>query len=324
MPDMHGNILLDRFKGALTGGAVGDALGAPLRGLEPSLIRREYGEVTDFLEGKYGPGRITDDTQMAVVVAQSIAEFGRFDLYHTAEKFGRWMKLSDEGVKVAKEAGMACATAGRNLYRGASPEHSGVPSGGCGAAVRAAPIGLRYYHQPEELAEAAAIQATITHTDSEAVAGSLAVAFAVAAGIRDRGGLEPASFLDAVSGAAGTADQGLAERLAGLLDHLGSETGEGFRYTGNSAWVMEAVPAAFYAFLESPYHPEKTITTAVNAGGESSSIGAVAGALSGAFNGADALPARWRDRVEGKEYIEDLGFRLFTLTPAVGRKKRAL
>ena len=58
------------------------------------------------------------------------------------------------------------------------------------------------------------------------------------------------------------------------------------------------------------------------AGGDTDSIGAIAGAVSGAFNGMGKIPARWRENVEGGEYIESVAYRIYTLTPANRPAKR--
>lgn len=312
---------LDKFTGTLVGCAVGDALGAPVEGMTPEAIGEMYGRVTGFIDARFGPGRITDDTQMTVLVAQTISEIGRFDLEQAGIKFGRWIKTSDDGIKEARGVGMACGVACRRLSEGADPLSSGVDSAGCGAAMRASPIGLRYYHDHDELRRTAVLQSRVTHTNPEASAGAAAAAFAVAIGVTDDGALDRAALAERTGAFVERIDRGMAVKITGLADYLDASPEEGFAYTGTGGHVMETVPAAFFAFLRSPYDPEETLLTAVNAGGDTDSVGAIAGAISGAFNGLGALPARMRDEVEGREYIEGLARRLYTLTPA-GRPSR--
>ncbi len=312
---------LDRFRGTLLGCAVGDALGAPLEGMSREAITDMYGRVTDFLDARFGRGRITDDTQMTVVLAQSIIEIGRFDATHTAFKFARWIEASDAGVKEARGVGMACGVACRRLAEGASPDESGVESAGCGSAMRASPVGLRYYGDPAELLEASLEQSAITHRHPEAAAGAAAIAMAVGIGVADTGGLEPAGFARSLARFVEKTDRGMSAKIAGLADYLDASAEEGFAYTGTGGHVMETVPAALFAFLRTPYDFESTVLTAVNAGGDTDSIGAMAGAVSGSFNGECAIPARFREGVEGAAYIRSLADRLYTLTPA-GRPGR--
>jgi ADP-ribosyl-[dinitrogen reductase] hydrolase len=308
--------ILDKFKGTLLGCAVGDALGAPVEGMPPEAIRQKHGTVTDFIDERFGAGMVTDDTQMTITLAQAILEMGSFIKGHAALKFGRWMQNSDEGVKEARGVGMATAEACRKLYQGVSPEESGVDSAGCGAAMRVSPLGLRYFHDLETLRRTAVEQSRITHTDPEAAAGAVAIAFAVARGITEENELDRLSFIQQTADFVSPVNEGMADRIRGLRDYMEVSPSDGFAYTGNGGYIMETVPGALLSFLLSPYDFERTVVTAVNAGGDTDSLGAMAGVVSGAFNGASRIPERWRERVEGKEYIELLAVRLCSLTPA--------
>ena len=305
--------VLEKFKGTLLGCAVGDALGAPLEGMPRELIKSKYGRVVEFLDSPPGPGRITDDTQMTTLLAQSIVETGKFELEHTAEKFGRWMEYSDKGIKPARGVGAACAEACRRLYRGSSPYQSGIDSASCGSAMRASPIGLRYHRKLDLLKKAAVEQSMLTHTDPRAHAGAVVAARAVAEGIRHRGRFEPKSFLLELANAVEDISQDMAEKVRGLIDYLDRDIGEGLNYAGVGGFVMETVPAALLVFLRSPFDLEETLLEAVNGGGDTDSIGAIAGAVSGSFNGMGAIPARLLSEVEGRSYLEDLAFRLYTV-----------
>ncbi|MHB8895256.1 MAG: ADP-ribosylglycohydrolase family protein [Candidatus Geothermincolia bacterium] len=316
--------MLDKFKGAMLGCAVGDALGMPVEGLSGPAIIEKHGRVTDFIDERFGAGRLTDDTQMTVTLAQAIIEMGKFDKGHAGFKFGRWMQASDNGTKEARGAGVACAEASRRIYGGVSPETSGVDSAGCGAAMRAGPIGLRYFAEEPGLYKAAVDQALITHTDSRAVAGSAAVAYAVGAGIRDEGGLDRARLARDIAGFVSRLNPEMSARIAGLADYLDASPEEGFAYTGNGGVATETVPGALFAFLRSPYDFEETVVSAVNAGGDADSLGAIAGAVSGSFNGLASIPDRWKTAVEGSAYLEGIAYRLFTLTPASKPKARPL
>jgi ADP-ribosylglycohydrolase len=315
--------ILDKFRGTLLGCAVGDALGAPVEGMPPEAIRERYGLVTDFIDERFGAGRVTDDTQMTITLAQAIIEMGRFIENHAAFKFGRWMENSDKGVKEARGVGTASAEACRRLYHGVGPGESGVDSAGCGAAMRVSPVGLRYYDDLVTLKRAAVEQAGITHTDPEAAAGAAAVAFAVARGITEEYELDRPSFVRQTADFVSPVNEKMADKIRGLSEYLDSGPEEGFAYTGNGGYVMETVPGALLAFLLSPHDFEQTVVAAVNAGGDTDSLGAMAGAVSGAFNGASGIPERWKKAVEGKEYIEILAFRLYTLTPAGKPRERS-
>jgi ADP-ribosylglycohydrolase len=314
----------DRFKGSLLGCAIGDALGAPVEGMDPAAICEEYGRVTGFLDAGYGPGGLTDYTLMTVVLAQSMLEAGRFVKEHTALKFARWIELSLMGAKEGRGGDIACRTACKRLYEGASADESGINSPGCGAAARVAPIGLFYCKDRRALNRAAVEQALLTHTDPGAIAGSVAIATAVAAGISDEGHIDRASFAAKTGSAVSEIDLEMAAKISGLADYLDASPGEGFAFTGTGSVAGQSVPAALFAFLHSPYDLEKTVTEAVNAGGEADSIASMAGSISGSFNGAGAIPRSWRDGLEGGDYVESIAYRLYTLSPVFRPEPRPL
>lgn len=314
----------DKFKGSLVGCAIGDALGAPLEGLSAREIFERYGTVRDFLDARFGAGLVTDDTQMTVVLTQALLEAGRFSKSHVALKFGRWLELSESGIKEARGTGRGCAEACRRIAEGASADESGVGSAGCGAAMRVAPLGLLYFDDAEALSCAAVEQALITHTDPGAVAGSVAVAHAVASGITDVGEIEPSGFLDGIAFVVERIDPEMSRKVAGLADYLDASLEEGFAYTGAGGLACETVPAALFSFIHSPYDFEATVIAAVNAGGDTDSIGAIAAAISGAHNGLACVPGRWEEGVEGGRYIAGLAFRLWTLSGAFKPEPRAL
>lgn len=316
--------VLARFKGALLGCAVGEALGAPVEGMTAGEIASRHGTVTGFIDGRFGAGAVTADTQMTITLAQSMIEIGRFDLEHAAFKFGRFIEFSDNGVREARGIGLASATACRRLYQGSSPEESGVPSAGCGAAARVSPVGLFYYHDFESARRSAVAQGTLTHTDPEALAGAAAVAFMVAAGVNLSGEVDRVELLHGAAAFAASIDGAVASGIEGLSPHLDADAAGYFASTGTGGYVMDAVPGALFAFLRSPGDFEDAVLTAANAGGCAASRGAIAGAVSGAFNGAGGIPERLRNGVEGRAYLETLATKLYTLTPAAKPGRRPL
>lgn len=314
--------ILDKFKGAMLASAAGDALGYPFDGMKAEAIAEKFGRVTDFVDGRFGNGCITSDTQMAVSLAQAIAEAGYVDLDHTAFKFTRVFEAGEKGLKEVRSPGVATERAGRRLLEGVAPEESGIPSAGCGAAVRAFPVGLRFYYDPAALREAAVTQASITHSSEEAQAGAAAIAFTVAAGVTDKGKFDREAFVHGLAEFVDPISSDFAEKLAGLCGFLEAPLEEGLAFTGTSGYIMEAVPAALLAFLQSPRDLERSVTTAVSAGGCTGGVAAMAGAMSGAMNAVGAIPERWLSALEGRAYIDGLAERLWSLTPAWKPKNR--
>ena len=302
------------FTGCLLGFAAGDALGAPLEGMSPSSIREEHGgPVEDFLDWRYPAGSITAVTQTMVVMAQALLELGRFEAEHLGFKLARFIEYSDTGVKEARGLGLATAAAARKLAINTDIKKSSVESGGCGPALRVAPLGLRYFRTPSVMLEAAIEQAAVTHTGVEALAGSVLMACIIAACVRMAESdeeLDRLTMLEHLYHSIYEIDVEFAKKVSGLTEYLERPAETGFAYTGTGGYSAEAVPAALLAFMLSAEDLEKTLATAANAGGCASSIAAMAGAISGAHNGVSAIPKRLLSKLEGRDYIEGLANKL--------------
>jgi ADP-ribosylglycohydrolase len=304
---------LDQFRGVLLGGGVGDALGAPLEGLSGIEIRLMHGgRVRNFLPERYGPGAFTGDTQLAIALAEALVTGGRFDMDKISHAFGEWMRLHDEGVRKARRGrDHASATACRRLYRGVPRQFSAVDSAGCGAATRAAPVGLLSQDEGDIL-EAAVLQAMLTHADPRALAGAAAVAVGVAHALSALP-FDVFWFLRSTALMVEDMEPGLAAKISGLEAYVEEPLEEGLKYTGTGTHVMEAVPAALLIFANIPIHTEEDIVAAVNAGGHTAGIGAMVGALAGALNGAESLPERWLDSLEARGHLEHLAETLYRM-----------
>src|SRR5690242_17112613 len=161
----------DRFTGSLLGVAVGDALGQPIEALPPERLRREFGEIRDFMAGDprlpipLGPGQWTDDTQMTLDIARSIARCRRVDPEDIAQEFIRdhW----GEGIRFS---GFTVKYSLQRLKRGLPWQESGLDdelSQGNGGAMRIAPVGLFDHRHLERLAEDVRLATVPTHRHPE-------------------------------------------------------------------------------------------------------------------------------------------------------------
>ncbi|RJP32438.1 MAG: hypothetical protein C4536_06095 [Actinobacteria bacterium] len=301
-----------RFQGSLLGLAIGDALGMPVEGMRASAIRDRFGGIRDFMNAPWRllkAGQWTDDTKMMLCHARSIARMGGFDIADTAREFVEWFESNDwRGI------GRATYESLQRLQAGCSPLESGMRgemAAGNGGAMRMAPLGLLDCGDLERLRDDVRAATTITHDNPEAVAGSQAVAYVVARAARgdldlDRAVSDTAAFI-------GPGET--AERLQ--LAHRFLETDmaveEALARLGTSGYVVETVASAMFCFLNSPDDFEQTVSRAVGGGLDADTTGAVAGAMSGAYNGLDSIPARWRQQVEAAGEILDLASRIFTL-----------
>ncbi len=311
---------VDRFRGVLLGGAIGDALGAPLVGMSGTEIHLMHGgRVRDFLPGRYGAGAFSGDTQLSVALAEALVAGGRFDMDEVSRAFGEWMRLDDEGVREARGHDHDSMKACRRLYGGVPARVGAVDSDGCGAAARAAPLGL-FMRDEGEVADAAVLQAMLTHADPRALAGAVAVAVAVARAL-SAVPFDPFAFLRATALTVEDVEPGLAAKISDLEDYVEEPIHDALEYTGTGASATEAVPAALLVFAQTPHDTEEALVTAVNAGGDAAGIGAMVGALAGASNGAASLPARWLARLEDRDRIEHLAEALYRMVRGINGRR---
>lgn len=306
----------DAARGALIGGAVGDALGRPAEGCDPVLVAARFGVLRDYRPwGGWvgGPvGTITDDTQMTMCVAEWLAEAGdEPDPAALAERFQRWLP-------VGRGVGSTCRRAVERLDAGLPWHQAGVASAGNGAAMRVAPVGLACHDDLDRLRRVAALSAVVTHADPTAVASAIAQAFLVAwLARRDPHTLRVDDVLDALGAVLtdvehppvaerkpGGGRVRLRERLLEVGDWLDAPAGDAFEHFYNGAFVLESLPAALWCFLRSPDDAEEVIIAAANGGHDADTVAAMAGALVGAYLGESALPNRWTG--PDLEYADEL------------------
>ena len=301
-----------RFRGCLLGLAVGDALGMPVEGMRASAIRSRVGRIRDFRDAPWRmlhAGQWTDDTKMMLCHARSIARCGRFDPEDTAREFIAWFESNDwRGI------GGATYESIQRLAGGVSPLESGMKgemAAGNGAAMRIAPIALLDGLDLKKLREDCRAAAVMTHDNPDAVAGAQAVAYAVARAAR--GDLASHDLIRDTAAFIGQC--AVTDRLymASRFLDAGMDIEEALARLGTSGYVVETVASAFFSFLRTPGDFEETVSRAVGGGFDADTTGAVAGALSGAYNGLDAIPVRWRQGVEAGDEILDLAARIFAL-----------
>ena len=304
------NAAEDRFVGCLLGLAIGDALGMPFEGMPAGVIARYHGRVTDLRPGRgLGAGQFTDDTQMAICIAESIVARGRVDPADVAERFVAWFEGGD-----VRGIGGACLEGILNLRRGVPWWESGKRgrwAAGNGAAMRIAPVGLLDCRDLERLRKDVHDVSIITHRNAEAVAGAQAVAYAVAK--LATGKANPSALLDEVVAFIGRCE--VARSLARAKELLAADTptAEALAVLGTSGYVVHTVASAFYCFLRTPRNFERTVIAAVMGGRDTDTVAAIAGAISGAHNGVGGIPKRWLEGVEDAERLADLARKIYLL-----------
>ena len=300
----------DRAAGALLATAAGDALGA---GYEFGPPLADDVEVRMAGGGSFGwaPGEWTDDTSMAVAIAEVSAE--GLDLRSAEAQSriaGRWIAWAEHAPDVGVQTRQVLRAAGRSgpesvaaRVRSAAAElHRRTGrTGGNGSLMRTAPVALTCLDDPDALVEAAQAVSALTHADPEAgeacALWCLAIRHAVLEGTFD----------------------GLREALAWLpedrrtvwaarLDDAEQRPPSSFTHNG---WVVEALQGAWSAITRTPVptedveggfpanHLRLALEAAVRGGRDTDTVAAIAGALLGARWGASAVPSAWRRVLHG-------------------------
>ncbi len=307
----------ERFKGLIVGTAVGDALGLPCEGLTRKQIARiRSGRWRHrFL---FGRGFVSDDTDHTILVALSLmAEPGSAERFETffARRLRWWLAGLPVGV------GRATYLSILRLWLGFRPERSGIYSAGNGPAMRCALVGAFFAKDRTRMNAYLEVQTRITHKDPRALVGARAVAI-LAAMIVDED-LRRRPNIDALCAAlrsAGASDEewsDLCEEIRrAALDQLsvGDFASRLGLADGVSGYIYHTVPVAIYAWHAHFGDFEATVSEAMECGGDTDTVGAIAGALAGATTGERGIASDWIEGLaawpHGLRYMRELAERL--------------
>jgi ADP-ribosylglycohydrolase len=287
--------LREAFVGVLLGTAVGDALGLPAEGMSRQRIQRRWHGLWRhrFL---FGRGMISDDTEHTLFVAQALlahpddpAAFQK----SLAWKLRLWLLGLPAGI------GFATLRSVLKLWAGFPSTLSGVRSAGNGPAMRSAIVGAYFFDEPEKRREFVAAAARLTHTDPRALTAALAVAEAAAFVVRHGEPLD--AWLAKLPGLGRDEEwQTLCRKLSDALAARKSVAAFaellGLR-DAVTGYAYHTVPVALYAWLRHQGEFRAAMESALNCGGDTDSVGAIAGAHAGAEVGRAPIPSEWLNRM---------------------------
>jgi ADP-ribosyl-[dinitrogen reductase] hydrolase len=296
----------DRERGMLLGLAIGDALGAAVEFKTPG----SFAPVTGFRAGGphgLNPGEWTDDTSMALALADSIAESG-WDLNDQAEKYLEWFQTGKYSVNGRLfDIGTTTLAAISRFKHSGDARTSGdrsAHSSGNGSIMRLAPVPIRYsYMYPQgvdDLVERAVESSLPTHASPQCLS-SCAYFCLLLCGLVN--GESRECVLDA--------DWEPLERARAILS-LHPEVAEvasgSFKRSQppqiqGSGYVVKSLEAALWAFHDAADFRE-AVLRAVNLGNDADTTGAVCGQLAGAFWGEQGIPTEWLEGLAGRDLIE--------------------
>jgi len=289
--------LLDRAQGALLGLAVGDALGATLE-FQPRDAQPLHTEMRGG--GPFGlkAGEWTDDTAMALALADSLLACSGFDTHDAAQRFIAWWRegsYSCTGTcfdigRITREALARFERTGRPYAGSMDPRTAGN-----GSLMRLSPIALFALYDADRADQIARDQSRITHAALQAVeACAFFVQLLREAILGNTDVLRPRDW---------AGDAAIQAIAAGSCRDKPREA------IRSSGYVVDTMEAALWA-VERTRSFEEALVLAVNLGGDADTVGAVTGQLAGALYGASSIPARWLAPLAWRETITETALRL--------------
>ena len=332
---------LNKFKGCLVGGAVGDALGYPVEFMSAASIFHKYGKsgITEY-ELRHGAAEISDDTQMTLFTATGLllgttrgmtrGIMGPYEGY-IGSSYQDWYRTQTERYPLPEEFHYSWLVNVPELFSRRAPGNtclSALAAGGdgtmerplnhsrgCGGVMRAAPIGLYFNDKPytqEEIDLIGAKAAVLTHGHELGYLPAAMLAHIVSR-VAGNGDTVSAAVQDAMAALPAVFPKAKhMDDLLSLMDRavrLARESGDdlaAIRKLGEG-WVGdEALAIAVYCALKYADSFEKGVTAAVNHDGDSDSTGSIAGNILGASLGYGAIPEKYLDALELREVIEEV------------------
>lgn len=292
------------YRGSLLGLAVGDALGTTLEFTTPGSFDR----IDDIVGG--GPfnlraGQWTDDTSMALCLAESLINCGGFDPADQMRRYVRWYRegyLSSTGT--CFDIGVTTRGALSHFERTGDPFAGPTDpnTAGNGSLMRLAPVPLFYASDPEEAIVKAGESSLTTHGAAEAVDACRYMAGLIVGAVQGHSKAELLS--DHFSPVPGIWQRTpLAPKVAAIAS--GSFKVKQPPEIQGAGYVMKALEAALWAFHGSSSFREGAFL-AVNLGNDADTTGAIYGQLAGAYYGIDGIPEDWLGKLAHRRLIEKL------------------
>ena len=307
-----------RAYGALAGLALGDALGMPTQAMSPQQIQTVYGHVTGLVDGDksqpYAPGMaagsVTDDTEQALLIASLLLKGHGSGLSLDAGEFSHAL-LAWEDSMIERGSldllGPSTKAALERVRAGENPLRVGGEGTTNGAAMRVTPIGIAASTSDRQLfADAVWSSCQVTHATRQGFQSAALVAAAVSLGI-DAGAADVTDLLwKAVAFVRSLPERGawspepdvvaathralkLAAQPPSSLEWLAGQI-------GTAVAAAQAIPMAFALLARDP--SPRALLQAANLGGDTDTIGAIAGAILGASLGVEVFDAYGLAQVE--------------------------
>jgi ADP-ribosyl-[dinitrogen reductase] hydrolase len=301
----------ERYRGCLLGLAAGDALGTTLEFKRPGTFK----PLTDMVGGgpfHLAPGQWTDDTSMALCLAESLIEKKGFDPVDQLERYVEWWErghMSSTGrcfdIGNATVGALERFIRTREAYCGSTdPQVAGN-----GSIMRLAPVPMFFAGKPAEAIRVAAESSRTTHATPTAVDGCCYLAAVIVGALRGAGKEELLSELYCpIEG---------YWKVNPLAPEIHEVASGSFRRKEppeikGTGYVVRSLEAALWAFHKSGSFREGCLLAA-NLGDDADTTAAVYGQIAGACYGESGIPKEWIEKLAMKEVIVSLADRLYDM-----------
>ncbi|WP_456437625.1 ADP-ribosylglycohydrolase family protein [Desulfurobacterium sp.] len=317
-------MLLKRIKGTVFGGAIGDALGTLTEEMDRETVKKNYGgAITDFVEPSPSSvcpflkkGQYSHETQMFLIALEMYAEKGKIDEEFYVEKLIEWVK-DEKNHRYPAGGHINAALAYKS---GALPDDARVKGTEIDGALPAVAAGLFRWDNSEEAYQEGSHLASIVYKDDILIdtAGLIAVAVSTITGERiflemEEGKLHFLELLHSFSQV--EIVKSYIDMVITTVKENIDESDELILRFGNGNFVLEPFALSLYIFLKWGKDFRKSLLRAVNAygefGGDTDAIGFLTGALSGCYNGIDAIPKDWLRNIENAGYLKLISEKIF-------------
>jgi ADP-ribosyl-[dinitrogen reductase] hydrolase len=294
--------LQDKFRGVLLGLATGDAFGAPLE-FQPARDPNHY--VTEMIGGgwlRLEPGAWTDDTQMTLCSVDSLLARRVFDPDDMARRFVAWLHSNPPDVGNHTRAVLTAIGRGVPWEEASVKAQATNPNNAPnGSLMRCAPLALFFYRHPDYVATLSPVLSRITHAHADCEHACVLLNVAIA--LMMMGADKQAAITGAERACAGA-----SEAFRARIRRAQEPKSE----TSPSGYVLDTLEVAVWAFLHTPTL-EASLIEVVNRGDDADTVGAVTGALAGAYYGLAGIPERWLNALHERDSLLDRSDRLLEI-----------
>lgn len=275
-----------RLQGVAVGAAIGDALGMPLEFCPPTppdqLVR-------DMQAGRLSPGRFTDDTEMALALAESLLQQKPLDPIDLSQRFVDWYRRNPPDVGLYTSLVLRGVQNGLTWEDAALHAQQANPNNAAnGSIMRCWPVALAWWDNRLHLIADSELQSRVTHINEECVSASVFINVLIAELVH---GVPP---LQAVGTTLATV--ALPDEVRDVIEHAPSRHRD---YLRNTGWVRHTLESVVWGLLTTDNF-EEALVQVVNLGIDSDTSGSVMGAVAGAAYGIEAIPSRWLDTLKGE------------------------